>query len=275
MKKKRLIPVLLLRGGWLVQSKEFRRYQNIGNPTSSVKRFSEWASDELIFIDITRDDRYDMRRDDTGHPNRSSILDIIADVAAVTFMPVTFGGRIRTLKDIETRLALGADKISINTAALNNPDFVQEAAREFGSQCVVVSIDGKRIGDEHVVMADGGRHRTDFRVSDWAARVAGVGAGEILINSVDRDGTKRGYDIDMLNAVADAVKIPVIAMGGVGEWAHFAQALEQSQVDAVAAANIFHYNDQSVYLAKQYLFERGFPVRSPDLLDIQLSRVES
>lgn len=274
MKKKRLIPVLLLRGGWLVQSKEFRRYQNIGNPTSSVKRLSEWASDELIFIDITRDDRYDMRRGDTGHPNRSSVLEIVSDVAAVTFMPITFGGRIRNLKDIEVRLALGADKISTNTAALDDPDFVDAAAREFGSQCVVVSIDAKRIGDEFMVMAAGGRRQTEHTLTDWARRVTEMGAGEVLVNSVERDGMKNGFDLGMLDAVANHVNIPVIALGGVGEWAHFAEALERTRVDAVSAANIFHYNDQSVYLAKQYLFERGFPIRSPDLLNIQPPRTE-
>jgi len=269
MKKKRLIPVLLLRNGFLVQSKGFKRYQNIGNPVSSVKRFSEWASDELIYLDITRgSDGYDMRRDDLGHPNRDSLLDIIHDVSEITFMPITVGGRIRSLQDIELRLSHGADKISINTAALAKPKFVDMAAREFGSQCIVVSIDSMRINGQSVVMSDGGREPTDLIAKEWAQKVEENGAGEILINSVDRDGRKTGYDIDLLNEVAEAVKIPTIALGGVGEWRHFSDALAQTAVDAVAAANIFHYSDQSVYLARKYLYEQGQKIRSPGLFTI-------
>jgi len=268
MKKKRLIPVLLLRNGWLVQSKEFRRYQHIGNPVSSVQRFSEWASDELIYLDISRDRTYDMGRDDTGHPNRASILEIIADVAKVTFMPITVGGGIRTLADIETRLSLGADKISTNTAALTDPTFVEQAAHEFGAQCIVVSIDAKRMDGRHVVMRDGGREPTPYAADEWTRIVADAGAGEILINSVDRDGARRGYDLELLNAVGRATSVPVIALGGVGEWEHFADALEKTPVDAVAAANIFQYNDQSVFLAKKYLVDRGLNIRPPHLLDV-------
>lgn len=269
MKKKRLIPVLLLRNGWLVQSKEFRRYQNIGNPTSSVKRFSEWTSDELIFLDISRGDTYDMGRDDTGHPNRGSVLEIIEDVSKVTFMPITVGGRIRTLKDIEVRLSLGADKIATNTAALIDSSFVASSVREFGAQCIVVSIDAKRVDGRATVMADGGRRDTGMTPGEWARRVADQGAGEILINSVDRDGMKTGYDLELLSEVADAVNIPVIGMGGVSELEHFADALQQTNVDAVAAANIFLYKDQSVFLAKRYLFDLGLNVRSPDLLVVR------
>ncbi|RJF98614.1 imidazole glycerol phosphate synthase subunit HisF [Noviherbaspirillum saxi] len=268
MKKKRLIPVLLLRNGWLVQSKQFKRYQNLGNPVSAVKRLSEWASDELIYLDITRDNSYDMRRDDLGHPNRHSILDIIDDVSKVAFMPITVGGRIRTLQDIEQRLALGADKISLNTAAIDNPQFVEAAAREFGSQCIVVSIDVRLDGEAYRVVTKGTSQVTDHTPEDWAGRVEQLGAGEVLVNSVDRDGMKNGYDLDLLDRVARRVRIPVIACGGVGDWEHLADALEQTDVDAVAAANIFHYSDQSVYLAKKYLHERGLNVRPADLLAI-------
>lgn len=268
MKKKRLIPVLLLRNGWLVQSKQFRRYQNLGNPVSAVKRLSEWASDELIYLDITRDDSYDLRRDDLGHPNRHSIFEIIDDVSKVAFMPITVGGRIRTLQDIERRLALGADKISINTAAIEEPRFIEAAAKEFGSQCIVVSIDVKTVDDKTFVAARGGAQLTQLTPQDWATQVEQFGAGEVLLNSVDRDGMKTGYDLELLDQVARSIKIPVIACGGVGEWEHLAQALEQTAVDAVAAANIFHYSDQSVFLAKKFLHERGLNVRSPDLLAI-------
>lgn len=268
MKKKRLIPVLLLRNGWLVQSKRFQRYQNVGNPISSVKRFSEWASDELIFIDITTDGHYDLKRNDHGDPNRSGLLEIIDDISKVTFMPVTIGGGIRTLGDIELRLSRGADKVSINTMALEDPDFITLAANEFGTQCVVVSIDAKRHDGSSIVMSNGGKVPSKWTAKEWAQEVEQRGAGEILINSVDRDGLKTGYDLDLLNEVAELSKIPVIALGGVGEWGHFYEALTQTAVDAVAAANIFQYSDQSVFLARKYLFDHGINVRSPDTLEI-------
>jgi len=269
MKKNRLIPVLLLRNGWLVQSKGFNRYQNLGNPVTSVKRLSEWASDELIYLDISKDDAYDMRRDDLGHTNRSSFLEIIEDVAKVTFMPITVGGKIKTLKDIETRLSIGADKVSINSQVLLNKDFIAQAAKEFGSQCIVISIDVKIIGGKYRVMAEGGSKNTDYDPAEWAKIVESSGAGEIFLNSIDRDGTGGGYDIELLKQVSEMVKIPVIACGGASGWNHFSEALEKTRVDAVAAANIFQYIDQSVYLAKKYLYEKGCNVRPPDLLNFQ------
>lgn len=268
MKKKRMIPVLLLRNGWLVQSKQFRRYQNLGNPISAVKRLSEWASDELIYLDISRDDSYDLRRDDLGHPNRHGIFEIIEDVSKVAFMPITVGGGIRTLHDIEKRLALGADKVSLNTKAFEDHNLVETAAREFGSQCVVVSIDFKLTEEGYRVVTHGATQLTTYSPYDWAKKVEQLGAGEILLNSVDRDGMKTGYDLELLDHVAGSIGIPVIACGGVGEWEHFAEALEQTSVDAIAAANIFHYSDQSVFLAKKFLYERGLNVRRPDLLAV-------
>lgn len=268
MKKNRVIPVLLLRNGWLVQSKQFKRYQNLGNPISAVKRLSQWGSDELIYLDISSDDTHDMRRDDLGHPNRNSIFEIIEDVSKEAFMPITVGGRIRSLHDIEKRLALGADKIAINTLALDNPKFIEQAAKEFGAQCVVVSIDAKLNNGVHQVMRTDTREITLHTALSWACQVEQLGAGEILLNSVDRDGMKNGYDLELLDQVSSAIKIPVIACGGVGNWEHFAQALRETEVDAVAAANIFHYSDQSVYLAKKYLFEQGLNVRPAELLEI-------
>ena len=266
MKKKRLIPVLLLKNGWLVQSKGFKRYQNLGNPITSVKRLSEWASDELVYLDISREDHYDMRRDDIKHANRHDIFEIISDVSKMAFMPITVGGRIRSLRDIEKRLLVGADKISLNTKALDEPGFITRAAREFGSQCIVVSIDVKLEGGGYRVMSDGGRRPTDYGPSGWAKIAQEHGGGEIFLNSIDRDGMKNGYDIELLKMVSDSVKIPVIACGGAGEWAHFSEALDKTSVDAVAAANIFQHIDQSVYLAKQYLYENNYAVRPPELM---------
>lgn len=266
MKKKRLIPILLLKNGFLVQSRGFERYQNLGNPITAVKRLSEWASDELIYLDISKDTRYDIKRDDQGYENLHAFLDIIKEVSKVTFMPMTVGGRVRTLHDIEERLSLGADKVSINTQAVKDKKFINQAAREFGSQCVVISVDVKIIDNNYVVMSNGGSEKTEYNPVEWTKIVESEGAGEILLNSIDRDGMKNGYDIELLDAVSRNVKIPVIACGGVGEWPHFAEALDKTNADAIGAANIFHYMDQSIYLAKKYLYEKGYNLRQPDLL---------
>ena len=268
MKKNRMIPVLLLRHGWLVQSKGFNRYQNLGNPVWSVKRLSEWASDELIYLDISSEDKHDMHRDDLGHPNRQTFLEIIEDVSKETFMPITVGGRIKTLKDIEERLAVGADKIAINTQALAEPSFIEKAAREFGAQCIVVSIDVLQTDDGYRVVSEGGTKIIDKNPTAWIREVQERGAGEVLLNSIDRDGMKNGYDIELLKDVSSSVSIPVIGCGGVGAWEHFSEAFDKTAVDAVAAANIFHYTDQSVYHAKKFLFKKQYNVRPPDLITI-------
>ena len=266
MKKKRLIPVLLLKDGWLVQSRKFERFQNLGNPITSVKRLSEWASDELIYLNISKSETYDLRRDDQGYPNRSSFREIIKDVAKATFMPMTVGGRIRTIEDIRDYLSLGADKVAINTMALAEPDFISRGAKEFGSQCLVVSIDVKKIDGKDTVMTEGGRKQTGYEAVEWAKLVENKGAGEILLNSIDRDGQQNGFDIELIKRVSAAVRIPVIALGGAGQWSDFAEIFEKTRAEAVAAANIFQYIDQSVYLAKKYLHEHGYNVRTPDLM---------
>ena len=268
MKKNRLIPVLLLKDGWLVQSKGFSKYQNLGNPVTAVKRLSEWASDELIYLDISKEDNYDTKRNDQGYENRGSFLEIIEDVSKVTFMPITVGGKIRTIGDIEKRLLVGADKVSINTMAINDSNFVTESAKEFGSQCIVVSIDAKLVDNEYRVYSNGGKQITKYTVEELSKIVEDSGAGEILINSIDRDGKGNGYDIELINKVTDNVNIPVIACGGVGDWEDFADGLEETSADAVAAANIFHYRDQSVFLAKKFLYDFGFNVRKPDLIKL-------
>ena len=268
MKKKRLIPVLLLKDGYLVQSKSFKYYQNLGNPVQAVKRLSEWGSDELIYLDISRGDTYDIERDDLKYKNTPSFLNIIEKVSKVTFMPTTVGGKIKNVKDAEKRLAVGADKIAINSAAVENPNFINDLAKEFGSQCVVVSIDVKLLNNKYRILSHGGSKISDYKLDEWLNIVEKNGAGEILINSIDRDGAGTGYDLNLLNFVTDKCNIPVIACGGIGKWEHFYEALSKTKVDAVSAANIFHYVDQSVYLSKKYLYERKLNIRRPDLIEI-------
>ena len=268
MKKNRVIPVVLLKDGWLVQSKGFSKYQNLGNPMTTIKRLSEWGADELIYLDISKEDNYDMRRDDQGYSNNGSFLEIIEEVSKVTFMPITVGGRIRNLKDIEKRLSLGADKISINTMAVSNPDFIEKAAKEFGSQCIVISIDAKLIGNEYYAFTDSGRINSNYTVENLSRKVTDLGAGEILINSIDLDGSGDGYDFQLINKVCKSTNIPVIACGGVGDWEDFAEAFDETNVDAVSAANIFHYRDQSVFLANKFLYDNKYNVRKPKILKI-------
>ena len=221
-----------------------------------------------MVLDISKNEEYDIKRNDQNYPNRQSFLEIIEDVSKVTFMPITVGGKIESLSDIESRLKLGADKITINSKPIIKPEFIERSANEFGSQCIVVSIDVKIDKNNYFVYDHKNSSITEIKVLNFSKKVESMGAGEILLNSVDRDGLGNGYDLKLLNLIANHVKIPVIACGGVGEWYHFQEALENTNVDAVAAANIFHYRDQSVYLAKKHLYETNMQVRKPDLLSI-------
>ena len=269
MKKKRIIPVLLLRNGQLVQSKLFKRYQNLGNPSIAVRRLSQWAADEIIYLDISRDDQYDLGRDDLGCQNRHDLAGILADVAHESFMPVTLGGGVRNLDDFYHRLQVGADKVAINTGAFHSPKLIESASREFGSQCVVLSVDAAHIDGRYLVAVDGGREITNTLVMDWLLEAESRGVGEVLLNVIERDGQKLGYDLDLLAEASGRLNIPLIALGGAGEWEHMAEVLRTTHVDAVAAANLFHYTDQSVFKARQYLHHEGLPVRAPDLLNIE------
>ena len=256
----------MLRNGVVVQSKGFQRYQQLGNPVTIVERLTDWAADELIYLDISREQVYDLGRDDLNAANRGSILEILTDIARRCFMPLTFGGGIRSITDAEIRVRAGADKICINTLPLENPMFITDCALEFGAQCVVVSIDALRKGDGlFEVFSHGGKFATGRTPVEWAMEAESRGAGEILINSIDRDGKGNGYDISLVNSVVNAVKIPVIALGGVGTWEHFSECLCSTNVSAVAAANIFHYSENSVYNAKKFLHDSGANVRKPNL----------
>ena len=262
MLKYRLIPVLFLKHGFLVRSESFSVHQNLGNPVAQVERYNAWNVDELIYIDITPDESYDYQREDTGLKNPKSILDVIDIVSQKCFMPLTFGGKIRTLEDIRLRLNRGADKVTINTAALARPEFVREAAAEFGSQAVVVSIDAlKKPDGTHEVYSCRGTKPTGLHPTDWAVQAESLGAGEIFLNSIDRDGMATGYDLELVKGVTNATKIPVIACGGVGSYKDFVAGIVEGGASAVAAGNIFNFKEMSYVLAKKELKKHQMNVR--------------
>lgn len=265
MLKRRIIPVLLLRDGYLVQSKGFSRHQKIGNAIWAVRRMSEWGADELIYLDITADGRHDANRDDLAHGNPATTMEIIRQMSTFAFMPITVGGGISTLSDIEQRLLWGADKVSVNSLLATHPERVLEAAREFGSQCIVASIDSAPVDGVQIAHTHRGRSATGVNTASWASLAEQLGVGEILLNAIQRDGRQCGYDIELIDQVTSAVSVPVIALGGAGDWFDFEEVLSVTTASAVAAANLFHYRDQSVYLAKQYLHDKGFAVRTPEL----------
>ncbi len=266
MIRPRLIAALLLKHGVIVRSQNFKMHQVIGNPMSTVERFSSWNVDELVLLDISRDDVHDLRRDDIQQNYKGTkFLDVLDAVSPVCFMPLTVGGRIRSVGDIDDRLQRGADKVTLNSEAFARPEFISEAANRFGSQCVVVSIDvsRERTGAPEVLV-EGGTTPTGLRATEWAREAVERGAGEILLNSIDRDGTGEGYDLELVADVADAVEpTPVIALGGVGRYEHFAPVILRAGASAAAAANIFHFFELSYPLAKKECLAEGVPMRSP------------
>jgi imidazoleglycerol phosphate synthase cyclase subunit len=263
MARPRLIPVLLVKSGVLVRSQGFRVHQVIGNPMSTVQRFSNWNVDELILLDISSEDFHDLRRDDIQQRYQgTSAVDVLREVAKVCFMPLCFGGRIRTLDDIEQRLAAGADKVTINTAAVQDPGFVERASRRFGSQCIVVSIDVmKNAKHQDEVFISSGRAGTGLDPAEWAREAARLGAGEIFLNSIDRDGAAAGYDLELTRRVVEAVDVPVITCGGVGSYDDFAPGIQRGGASAVAAANIFHFFEHTYPRAKQACIDAGVDMR--------------
>ena len=254
MLTKRIIPCLDVKDGRVVKGTNFLNLRDAGDPVEVASRYEQEGADELVFLDIT-----------ASHERRNIILDVVYNTAAVCFMPVTVGGGIRTLDDIRDLLNAGADKVSINSAACKTPELVRQSARRFGSQCTVVNIDPKRVikdGREvWEVFINGGRIPTGLEAVSWARRVEELGAGEIVLTSMDADGTQDGYDLEMTRAVADAVSIPVVASGGAGNPEHLYQAVTTGGADAALAASIFHYGQYSIEETKQYLAEREVPVR--------------
>lgn len=265
MKKKRVIPVLLLRNGFLVQSISFSDYRNIGNPRQSVLRFSQWDADEIIYLDIGTDFKNNQKRQDLNSPNYFDIYELLLDVSKVSRMPVTVGGGIHTLKDIELRLTNGADKVSLNTITREDLHFIRLASREFGSQCIVASVDYCTRDNGIFVFKHNTKEITSIDFYTWILQMQELGAGEIFMNDVDRDGRKTGYNIEVIKKSSEILSIPLIACGGASSWSDMERVLLETNADAVAASNIFHFMDQSIYRSREYLYKRGLPVRQPSL----------
>lgn len=270
----RLIPTILLKNGLLIRSQKFSVHQDIGNPMSTIKRFSDWNVDELVLIDITAEDYHDMRRDDLYFKYSSSdSLGLIKATRQVCMMPLSVGGRIRTLEDIRARLATGADKCIVNTQAVLEPEFITQAALRFGSQCIVANIDALRHEDGRLeVFSHSAKNPTGMHPAQWARQLEQLGAGEIFLNSIDRDGSARGYDIDLVRCVTEAVSIPVIACGGVGNYQHFPTGIIEGGAAAISAANIFHFFENSYAFAKKACTDAGIRMRPSPLDSIWLRR---
>jgi imidazole glycerol-phosphate synthase subunit HisF len=261
MLRTRLIPVLLLQNGLLVRSESFSVHQIVGNPIHEAKRFNEWNVDELIYLDISRDESYDLRREDHRVKSLSTPMEILEQVSKRCFMPLTWGGRIRSTAQMRECFRNGADKIAINTAAFDDPGLISEGARLFGSQAIVVCIDCRQFSDgRREVFVEGGRRATGLSPFDWVKEVTARGAGEILLQSIDRDGTARGYDLELIREVARISTVPVIALGGVGRYENYVEGI-RAGADAVAAANIFHFKELSDRNAKRTMNKAGIPVR--------------
>ena len=250
---KRVIPCLDVDQGRVVKGVKFIDIRDAGDPVAVAKRYNEEGADELVFLDIT-----------ASHEQRDTMVQVVERLAEEVFIPLTVGGGIRTLEDIRKMLNAGADKVSINSAAVNNPDFVRQAADRFGAQCIVVAIDAKQVESDPPrweIFTHGGRKPTGIDVVTWAKRMVAYGAGEILLTSMDRDGTKDGFDIPLTRAVSDAVDVPVIASGGVGTIDHLAAGVLEGHASAVLAASIFHFQEYSITEAKQRMQDLGIEVR--------------
>ncbi len=247
----RIIPCLDVDKGRVVKGTHFINLVDAGDPVENARRYDEEGADEIVFLDIT-----------ASSDARDTMVDVVRRTQSVVFVPFTVGGGIRTLEDIRRILEAGADKVSVNSAAVRNPNLVTEAARRFGSQCVAVAIDAKRTEHGFEVYVDGGRTPTGFDAVEWARRVESLGAGEILLTSMDRDGTQDGYDLPLTRAVSEAVNLPVIASGGAGSLEHLYDAIVDGKADAVLAASIFHFGRFGIREAKSYLVERGLVIRT-------------
>jgi len=253
MLTKRIIPCFDVNCGRVVKGVQFVELRDAGDPVELARLYDQEGADELVFLDIT-----------ASSDDRTTVYDMVAATADQVFIPFTVGGGIRTPADMKIMLELGADKVSINTSAIQSPDLINEGAYRFGSQCIVVAIDARRVPDEHgrwEVFTHGGRNPTGLDAVEWAREAVDRGAGELLVTSMDTDGHKRGYDVPMLRAISDAVPVPVIASGGAGGPEHMVEALTKGRADAVLAASIFHFGEYSIGQVKQHLLDAGLPIR--------------
>ena len=247
---KRIIPCLDVNDGRVVKGINFVEFKDAGDPVEIARSYNEQGADELTFLDIT-----------ASSDNRGLLFDIIEKVANQIFIPLTVGGGVRNCDDIRNLLNVGADKVGINTSAILNPNFVSESSSRFGSQAIVVAIDAKKIDDHYEVFTHGGRNATGINAIEWAKKMADFGAGELLITSMDRDGTKKGFDNNLMKSISDAVDIPIIASGGAGSLRHLVDGIKEGEADAVLAASIFHYGEYSIKEAKKYMHEHGIEMR--------------
>lgn len=251
MLSKRIIPCLDVKDGRVVKGVNFINLRDAGDPVEIAKKYSDEGADEICFLDIT-----------ASHEERKTMIDVVERTAAEVFVPLTVGGGVRTIEDVRQMLLAGADKVSINTAAVNDPDFVKRASGRFGSQCIVVAIDARRVSDgKWEVYTHGGRKPTGIDAIEWAKRMEEYGAGEILLTSMDKDGTKSGYDIPLTRAVSRNVSIPVIASGGAGSLDHLSEGVSDGEADAVLVASIFHYGEHTIRDAKEFMSSKGISVR--------------
>tara|TARA_Y100000739_G_scaffold22583_1_gene17550 strand:- start:59 stop:814 length:756 start_codon:yes stop_codon:yes gene_type:complete len=250
MLKNRIIPCLDVKNGRVVKGINFVDLQDAGDPVEQAKIYSDGGADEICFLDIT-----------ASNENRSTIYEVVKKTSEKCFVPLTVGGGVRSIEDINKLLNCGADKVSINTAAVQNPKIVMESSLKFGSQCIVVAIDAKKEANSWKIFTHGGRNKTDIDAIKFAKQMEEYGAGELLVTSMDRDGTQKGYDIDLMQKISETVNIPVIASGGVGNLDHLAEGITKGKANAVLAASIFHYGKYSIKQAKEYLDSKGIPVR--------------
>ncbi len=251
MLTKRIIPCLDVTAGRVVKGVNFVELRDAGDPVEIARRYNDQGADEITFLDIT-----------ASSDKRDIILHIIEDVSSQVFIPLTVGGGVRTVEDVRRLLNAGADKVSINTSAVTNPQLVADASSRYGSQCIVVAIDAKQTGpDRWEVFTHGGRNATGLEAISWAKKMESLGAGEILLTSMDRDGTKNGFDLELTRRISDSVNVPVIASGGVGNLQHMADGVLEGHADAVLAASIFHYGQHTIAEAKAFMAARNIPVR--------------
>ncbi len=250
MLTKRIIPCLDVREGKVVKGINFIGIKEVGDPVECAKEYNRQGADEIVFLDIT-----------ATHEHRGTMLDVVERTAKEVFVPLTVGGGIHSIEDFKNTLRAGADKVSVNSAAVKNPQLIYDAADQFGNQCVVCAIDAKRIDGSFHVVVHGGRIDTGLDAIQWAKKAVSLGAGEILLTSMDTDGCKNGFDLELLNAVCDAVSVPVVASGGCGSLEHFSQVFEETKADAALAASLFHYRELTVGQVKEHLQSHGIPVR--------------